>query len=563
MTKPVPYISRRSPVLGLNGCVSTDQPLATTAALEILRKGGNAVDAAIAGVAVLQVIQPYATGIGGDCFCLFYDGSQKRVKCINGSGKSPSKLTLDLVNAMGYNESHPLDDATALSATVPGAAKGWYDSHRYFGSNKVSMEEILEPAIGYAEQGFPVGPMNSAQWEVYRSKLLNMHGGKTFLVNGSDTPPSGMVLQNLPLANVLKKLAREGPSAIYRGDVAQSIVDAAVGGVLSLEDLEDHLASNENPCVVPISTTYHGVTLHTTPPPSHGAIFLEALNILEGFDLKGYDPTSAEYLHLMTEALRLSFADGLSYVADPTSGAYTGVGKMMCKEYAAQRRALISLDRVAEIDVAVSAAEQSHTTFLATSDGEGNACAFINSNFKGFGCSIVERHGFALHCRGLGFNLIPGHPNCVGPRKRPYHTLMPVIATDSSTGKLMAAMGTMGGYGQPQQNLRVLLNMLEMKMNPQEAVDMPRIMIGSGVTVHPNDYLMLEEGLSDDVVDGLKKRGHKIERVLTGRERRDLGHYHVIARGNWWCTDVLPTGSEANVYWAGCDPRSDGVAAAF
>lgn len=567
MAIPIPYVSRRSPVLGLNGCASTDQPLATAAAIEILRKGGNAVDAAIAGAAVLQVTQPYATGIGGDCFCLFYESSTKRVLGINGSGKSPSRLTLDLVNGRGYDQLHPLDDSTTLSATVPGAAKGWFDAHNTFGNKKMSMEELLAPAIQHAERGFPVGPMNSCQWSVYKEKLRRMPGGKTFLVDGNDTPTAGTVHRNVPLANVLKRLAREGPSAVYRGAVTQDIVNAAVDGVLGLEDLEEHLASNESPKMVPLSTTYRGVAVHTTPPPSHGVVFLEALNILEGFDLKAYEPTSAEYHHLLTEALRLSFADGLSSVSDPRSGIQGQVDKMTSKEYARQRRDLIRLDRAAEVKVTVSAPEQSHTTFLATADADGNACAFINSNFKGLGCSIVKEHGFALHCRGMGFNLIPGHPNCLGPNKRPYHTLMPVMVTDPSTGQFMAAMGTMGGYGQPQQNLHVLLNMLGMKMNAQEAVDWPRIMIGSGVTIHPNDPLLVEEGLPDTVVQGLLQRGHKVGGKLVGSARRDMGHFHLITRGNWWNNweGALRTDNQgaADVYWAGCDPRSDGVAAAF
>ncbi|XP_042150627.1 glutathione hydrolase-like YwrD proenzyme [Ixodes scapularis] len=569
MGDSIEFNSRRSPVLGSKAGASTDQPLASAAAIEVLQKGGNAADAAVAAAAVLQVLQPYATGIGGDCFCIFYNASDKSVRSIDGSGKSPAQLTLELLRSRGFDEKHLPDDNSGLTATVPGAVKGWFDTVENFGSKKVTMEDILEPAIRYAESGFPVAPMSAVTWEGLEDKLKGMHGGHTFLPSGR-APRSGDVLRNLALAKVLKTLGQKGPAAFYEGPVAQAVVNAvaAAGGVLSLQDLKNHLESSEDPVVPTISTTYRGVRVHTMRPPSHGAVLLEALNILEAYDLKSYGKTSGEYYHLLIEALRLAFADGLSCLSSPGHYSLTSVINMTCKKHAEDRRAFIdtkrAMDKVAASDLL--APPQFHTTFLTTVDEHGNACAFINSNFKLFGCTIVEEHGFAVHSRAMGFVGVDGHPNCVGPLKKPYHTLMPVMVTDSQSGDWMANIGCMGGYGQPQVNLQVLLGMLELGLNPQEAVDRPRVLIGQGYSFHQDDGLVLEEGLPSDVAQELKKRGHRLLGTFKGALRRRTGFAHVVTRGSWWnrsggspsCTEGRDT-----FLWFGSDPRSDGAAMAY
>ncbi|KAG0432985.1 hypothetical protein HPB47_020335 [Ixodes persulcatus] len=303
-------------------------------------------------------------------------------------------------------------------------------------------------------------------------------------------------------------LGKKGPAAFYEGPVAEAVVNAvaAAGGVLSLQDLKNHLESSEDPVVPTVSTTYRGVRVHTMRPPSHGAVLLEALNILEAYDLKSYGKTSGEYYHLLIEALRLAFADGLSCLSSPGHNSLTSVINMTCKKHAEDRRALIdtkrAIDKVAASDLL--APPQLHTTFLTTVDEHGNACAFINSNFKGFGCTIVEEYGFAVHSRAMGFVGVDGHPNCVGPLKKPYHTLMPVMVTDSLSGDWMANIGCMGGYGQPQINLQVLLGMLELGLNPQEAVDRARVMIGPGYSLHPES--LSDSGHSGSGWSGRKRR---------------------------------------------------------
>lgn len=532
-------------MLSLTGGASTDDPLATAAAVELLSQGGNAADAAVAAAAALQVLKPYATGVGGDCFALFYCNRTRRVLCIEGSGHSPAALTRELF-AAGKD--------TAMEATVPGAVKGWFDVLRHCGSGKVSMADVLTPAIRLARGGFPVGVVNAAQWGTYEKKLSSMVGGGFFL----PPPQPGEVRQNEPLAELLQRLGREGPSAFYAGAVAEAVSGAvhAAGGVLSAADLARHLREGGDGLVEPASTTYRGVRVHTAPLPSHGSVLLEALNLLEGFTLRGRDCGS--YQHLLVEALRTALADGLAWVAH--GGPAARDGRLAAKEHAASRPPL-DPDRARPWTGPVAGGEQSHTTFLVTADWRGNVCAFINSNFLGFGCTVVPEHGFAVHCRGRGFSVEAGHPNCAGPWKKPYHTLMPVLVTDESQGWL-AALGSMGGYGQPQVDLQLLLAMLERGLDPQQALDMPRFFIGHGYVLRPGDELVLDEGFPEDAANELRRRGHRLHpRRLGGLARCTSSMAHIVARGSCWDSqDSVQEGPP--VLWFGCDPRCDGVAMA-
>ncbi|EEC11535.1 gamma-glutamyltranspeptidase, putative, partial [Ixodes scapularis] len=530
---------------------------------EVLQKGGNAADAAVAAAPVLQVLQPYATGIGGDCFCIFYNASDKSVRSIDGSGKSPAQLTLELLRSRGFDEKHLPDDNSGLTATVPGAVKGWFDTVENFGSKKVTMDDILEPAIRYAESGFPVTPMSAVTWEGLEDKLKAMHGGHTFLRSGR-APRSGDVLRNLALAKVLKEAPLRNSSWQYE--------EPPLSSCCILGEKRKNKQTT-NSCIAPFHNLLSSPSgsrktgrwiRRGTGKGSHGAVLLEALNILEAYDLKSYGKTSGEYYHLLIEALRLAFADGLSCLSSPGHNSLTSVINMTCKKHAEDRRSLIdtkrAIDKVAASDLL--APPQFHTTFLTTVDEHGNACAFINSNFKGFGCTIVEEHGFAVHSRAMGFVGVDGHPNCVGPLKKPYHTLMPVMVTDSHSGDWMANIGCMGGYGQPQINLQVLLGMLELGLNPQEAVDRPRVLIGPGYS----DALFLEEDLPSGVAQELKKRGHRFLGTLKGAMRRKMGFAHVVTRGSWWNrSGGSPSYIEGRdtFLWFGSDPRCDAAAMAY
>ncbi|XP_037516319.1 glutathione hydrolase-like YwrD proenzyme [Rhipicephalus sanguineus] len=543
-----PLASRRSPVLSLDGGASTDDPLATAAAIEVLTRGGNAADAAVAAAAALQVLKPYATGIGGDCFALFYDAKTRTVRCIDGSGPSPEALTRELFVAGADS---------GMEATVPGAVKGWFDTLRHCGSGRVSMSEVLAPAVRLARDGFPVGVVNAAHWATYESKLGSLVGGGHFL----PVPRAGQLLRNEPLADVLERLGQEGAGAFYKGPVAEAVAAAVkrAGGVLEAADLLRHFVEGGDGLVVPVSTTYRGTRVHTVPFPSHGSVLLEALNILEPFELR--DVEEGTYAHLLLEALRLAFADGLAWVAHE---GLARDGLMASKEHAKSRHVDIERARQwSEADLPYTP-EQSHTVFLVTADEQGNACAFINSNFLGFGCAVVEQYGFAVHCRGRGFSAVAGHPNCAGPCKKPYHTLMPVLVTDDASGDWLAALGTMGGYAQPQVDLQIFLAMLERGLDPQSALDAPRLYIGDGRSLRVDDPLYLEEGFPGDVVEDLRRRGHRIEPLLlsaSARSTRSMAH--IVTRGSWW--DRI---SKSAVYegppilWFGCEPRSDGIAAA-
>ncbi|CAN7938090.1 unnamed protein product, partial [Ixodes hexagonus] len=530
--------------------------------LGILQRGGNAADAFVAMAAVFQVLQPYAGGVGGDCFCLFYDASEKKVYCMDGSGRSPAALTLELLLSKGFGTSVAAR-SKGLLATVPGAVKCWFDTVRSFGSGKLSMVDILKPAIHFAEEGFPVGVISSLEWGRRRSILAKIHGGKTFLKDGKFTPDPGDILKNIPMAGLLKKIAEEGPSAVYTGIVAQKIVEAvaAAGGVMTVEDLQDHLL--EPTAVPPISTTYRGTTVHTVPLPSQGAILLEALNIIEGFDLHSCREKPGDLQHLLVEALRLAYADGLSRVSDPGTGS---VSKMISKDHGRHRQELLHLDRRYHTSGNVPTMKQSGTVFTATADVMGNMCGFISSNSLYFGATIVEEYGFSVQTRGLGFNARPGHPNCAGPRKKPFHSLMPVIVTNTNSGECMTVMGTMGGTAQPQILLQVLLNQLELGLDPQRAIEEPRVQFGGIAEVHPNDPLSIEDEAGDGVIRGLTEKGHVIERVLRGLDKFQAGHVHVITRGDWWRRRNPHSQlrqSDSEVLWCGADSRCNGIAAGY
>lgn len=532
------FSSRRSPVYSRRGIVATSQPLATAAGLEILAKGGNAADAAVAAGAALNVTEPSSTGIGGDMFALFYDAKTKAVTALNGSGRAPAALTLDRLQNEGIITELP--PFHAHTVTVPGACAGWFDLIEKYGS--LSMAEILLPAIRIAEEGFPVGPITSYSWQHgAQSQLKSALNGQELTINGRGPKP-GEIFRNPGLVRTFDTVARGGKEAFYQGEIADAIVSVMkqAGGCMSAEDLESHASTWEEP----ISVTYRGLRVYECPPNGQGITALIALNILEGFDLSSLSSLSVERLHLMIQAMRLAFADSRWYVADPAFSNVPVQG-LLSKEYAKERRQLINLKRATIDPKRGTPVSSSDTVYLSVVDRFGNACSFINSNYWGFGTGIVPKGwGFTLQNRGHNFSLDPNHPNALAPRKRPYHTIIPAMVTRED-GSLYASYGVMGGFMQPQGHVQVLSALVDDGLDPQAALDLPRFCID---VEESGGRVALEESISVDVMSGLENMGHPVYPV-SGYDRSLFGRGQVILRD-----------AETGVLVAGSDPRADGCA---
>ena len=532
------FHSHRSPVYSRNGIVATSQPLATAAGLEILAKGGNAADAAVAAGAALNVTEPSSTGIGGDMFALFYSADAKRVTALNGSGRAPAALTLDRLKQDGFSSELP--PFHAHTVTVPGACAGWFDLIEKHGS--LAMSEILAPAILLAREGFPVGPLTSHSWQRgAQNQLKSALNGQEMTIDGRGPQP-GEIFRNPNLARTLELVARGGASAFYQGEIAEAIVGVIkeAGGCLSLEDLTSHTSTWEEP----ISVTYRGLRVYECPPNGQGLTALIALNILEGFDVGALASLSTERLHLMIEALRLAFADARWYVADPKFSNIP-MEELLSKEYANERRELIDLKRATVDPQRGRPVSSSGTVYLSVVDKFGNACSFINSNYWGFGTGIVPKgYGFTLQNRGHNFSLDPNHPNALQPRKRPYHTIIPAMVTRED-GSLYASYGVMGGFMQPQGHVQVLSALVDSGLDPQSALDLPRFCIDAEES---GGRVALEEGIPADVVLNLEEMGHPVYAV-SGYDRSLFGRGQVILRD-----------PETGVLCAGSDPRADGCA---
>ena len=535
----VAFESRRSPLLATAGCVATSHPLAAQAGLELLRSGGNAADAAVAAAAALNVVEPTSTGIGGDCFALFYEAATRRVHALNGSGRAPAALSVEALEGCGFTREMP--GLGVHTVTVPGAAAGWADTLRRHGRR--SLADVLAPAIRIATDGHAVAPIVAHAWRGSEALLseASPHGGE-MLLDGR-APTAGEIWRNPGLASVFTELAQGGPEAFYCGRAARAILNVSdsLGGLLSEDDLAAHRSSFE----APISTTYRGYTVYECAPNGQGLTALIALNILEGFDLRALDRTDAAYLHLLIESLRLAFADTRWYVADPEH-CPVPVEALLSKAYAAERRRLVDASKANVDPVHGSPVSGSDTVYLCAADADGNACSFINSNYVGFGTGIVPPGcGFTLQNRGAGFRLEPGHPNRLEPRKRPYHTIIPALSTDAN-GELHAAFGVMGGFVQPQGHVQVFLNLVEHGLDPQNALDAARFSIWSDP---PRGEVFLEDAIPAVAQRGLAERGHRI-RVIG-----DLGRTAVFGRGQ-----IILRDPETGVLWAGSDPRADGAA---
>jgi len=538
------FTSRRSTVFGRSGMVATSQPLATMAGIRILLKGGNAADAAVASAAALTVTEPMSTGLGGDCFVLFYDGVSRKVTALNGSGRAPAQLTLDRVLRAGAGSADFTfaDPYHPLTATVPGACAGWCDLVQRHGSMPLS--EILGPAIDLAENGFPVSPLTAYSWQKSAARLARTEGGRILTVGGRGPRP-GELFRNPALAAVLRAVAEGGRDAFYTGWIAREIASAVqkAGGVMTGEDLASHSSTWEQP----ISTTYRHVRVWECPPNGQGIAALIALNIVEGTDATAHPAMSAERLHILIEAMRLAFADARWYVADPATCSVPVAG-LLSKEYAAERRRLIDPQRARLTAQRGLPPPSADTVYFCTVDRWGNACSFINSTYMSFGTGIVPaRCGFAIQNRGANFVLDPRHPNCLAPRKRPYHTIMPGMLTAEADNSLLGPLGVMGGFMQPQGHLQVVVGLVDDRLDPQAALDRPRFFLPDA---SPKSRVLVEEGIPEEVLRGLEEKGHQVSRVA-GFDRTVFGRGQVILR-------------EADgTLIGGSDPRADGCAAGW
>ncbi|XP_056420832.1 glutathione hydrolase-like YwrD proenzyme [Hyla sarda] len=561
MTSLLEFISRRSPIVCTGGCVATNQPLATQIGLDILKRGGNAADAAVAVAAALNVTEPSSTGLGGDCFCLFYKAETKKVYGLNGSGRCPAALSLGLLKQQGFDEENPLPPTHAHNVTVPGAAAAWVDTISLFGSKKMSLGEILQPAIELAESGFPVSEVSAFEWKTTAHKLQSPSNkfGAELLINGQ-SPQHGQLFRNPSLANTFKTLSKHGKKGFYEGRIAQAIVQVVQsnGGLLDHTDLSSHVTEE----IQPISTTYKGVKVWEIPPNSQGITVLMALNMLESFSVKEMGHNSADYVHTVSEVLKHSTADCHWFCAD-SAVVPVPTEELLSKAYSAKQ--------VQHIDIKRASGDNKHgnpfdmgsdTVYFTVVDRHGNACSFINSNYMDFGTGLVpEGCGFTLQNRGNNFSLSNGHPNCLGPGKRPFHTIIPAIATNAATEDLLCSFGVMGGFMQPQGHVQVLLNMVEFGMNPQQAVDAPRFYV-EYVEKDQKWHLYLEDGFPGKIVEDLKSRGHLVHWPISGYERKRFGRGQIITKGDWWRLNEIF--SESNhVWWAGSDPRGDGCAMGY
>ncbi|KAI1475147.1 gamma-glutamyltranspeptidase [Daldinia eschscholtzii] len=588
------FASRRSVVHSTKGIVSCTQPLAAKCGIEVLEAGGNCADAAVAVAAGLNMTEPCSTGIGGDMFCLFYDAKTKKISAMNGSGRSGNKCTLETIRkALGIKDGEygkiPMSSVHAVS--VPGAAAGWYDTVQRFGSGKLSLEQILAPAIELGEKGFPVSEGVAYFWNKSEAQIrgASPNGGEILkkdpsAQNGVRAPRAGEIMKNPNLAQTFRALATEGKKGFYAGRVASELVKVVqdLGGYLELDDLTHHLETGTEP-VEPISLKFRGqnvkellkdkilgggegqdvgLELWEHPPNGQGIVALMALGIIQELEAAGKIPTwsptdfnTAPYLHAIIEALRIAFADASWFVTDPNVTKVPTPG-LISQPYLAERATLFNPDKASQvIDHGSPALQSSDTVYFAVSDSEGNAISFINSNYGGFGTCIVPKGcGFTLQNRAANFSLDATHPNVLEPRKRPYHTIIPAAVTNLHDGSLHSVFGVMGGFMQPQGHVQVLLGQIVGHLSPQQALDAPRICIGSGMSQGGQADLtvFVEEGMPQETVEGLRKLGHQIE-VVTDVERAQFGRGQIIR----WSIDPV---ENVGVWSAGSDPRGDGGA---
>ncbi|MBW2077508.1 MAG: gamma-glutamyltransferase [Deltaproteobacteria bacterium] len=487
--------AQRSVLMARRGMVASSQHLATLSGYNALSKGGNAVDAAVAMVSTLSVVETYSVGIGGDAFALIYLAKEDKLIGMNASGRAPYQATRDWFHGQGLTA---IPELGMLPVTVPGALHGWAQAVERYG--KLHLGDLLEDAIYYAETGFPVTEVTAGEWKDKEGVLLSHESSaKTYLIGGK-APRPGQVFGNKDLANTYKSIARDGTDAFYKGEICEAILDFSRknGGLLSFEDFGDHTTT----WVEPISTDYRGYTVFELPPNGQGITALEMLNILEGYDISPMGQQSPEYLHLLIEAKKLAFSDRDNLIADPEFEEIP-VDELLSREYAAMCRQKINPEKAMVPPVSPTYTGGSDTVFVTAVDGERNAVSFISSIFVPFGSGmVVDGTGIILHNRGKSFSLDPRHPNRLEPHKRPLHTIIPGMVFKG--GNFLMSFGIMGGDMQPQGHVQFLINLIDFKMNLQEAVDAPRVRHMQRMEVY------VEDGISKEIISDLAKKGHRI-----------------------------------------------------
>lgn len=532
----------RSEVIAPTGMAATSHPLATQIAIDILQNGGSAVDAAIAANAALGLMEPTGCGIGGDLFAIVWDAKTKKLHGLNASGRSPKSLTWDYFQKNGYEE---VPSHGPLPVSVPGCVDGWFELHKKFG--KLPMDKVLDPAIRYAREGFPVTELIGYYIQRSAPFLSKYPGFSDVFMPGGEAPDKGDIFKNPALANTYEKLAKNGRDAFYKGDIARTIAKyiKEQGGFLSYEDLAGHTSE----WVEPVGTNYRGYDVWELPPNGQGIAALQILNILEQYDVASMGFGSEEYIHLFTEAKKLAYEDRAKFYADMAFNQVP-VDKLVSKDYAKERAQLIR-DRAGR-SYPAGKLKDGDTIYLTVADKEGNMVSLIQSNYRGMGSGMTPPGlGFILQDRGELFNIRDkNHFNAYAPGKRPFHTIIPAFVTKD--GKPWLSFGVMGGAMQPQGHVQIIVNLIDFGMNLQEAGDAPRMQhLGSsqptGEEMTDGGTLYLESGFDYETIRELKKRGHRISFDLGG-----YGGYQAIKKDE-----------ENGVYYGASESRKDGQASGY
>ncbi len=532
----------RSEVIARQGMAATSHPLATQVAIDILKNGGNAIDAAIAANACLGLMEPTGNGIGGDLFAIVWDAKTRKLYGINASGRSPYALKKQYFLDNGLTAIPPRGP---LPVSVPGCVDGWFELHGKFG--KLPMERILQPTIDYAREGFPLSEIIAHAWALNARVLKDYPGFREVFMPGGRVPEKGDIFRNPYLANTLEKIARDGRDAFYKGEIARTMVDyiREQGGFLSMKDLADHTSE----WVEPVSTNYRGYDVWELPPNGQGIAALQILNILEQHDISSMGFGSTKYMHLFTEAKKLAYEDRALFYAD-MDFSDVPVETLVSKGYARERAHLIDPERAAR-SYPAGKLKDGDTIYLTVADEDGNMVSLIQSNFRGMGSGMTPPGlGFILQDRGELFSLEKDHFNEYEPHKRPFHTIIPAFVTKD--GKPYMSFGVMGGAMQPQGHVQILVNMIDFGMNLQEAGDAPRMQhLGSsqptGEEMLDGGTLYLESGFDYESIRELEKMGHRIE-------------YAVGIYGGY---QAIMLDSVNKVYFGASESRKDGHAAGF
>ena len=527
--RPAGHIrSTRSIAYATNGMIATSQALASSAGLKALQDGGNAIDAAITAAGVLSVVEPSMTGIGGDLFAIVWDAKTKRLHALDSCGRSAHAATPDEYARRGLRE---MPGGGPLTVNVPGVVEGWHQLLNRFGT--IAIGKALEPAIRYARDGFPVQAIIAADWKACEQRLADDPAAAQTFLRGGRAPAAGEIFANPNLSRSLELIGRDGRDAFYNGPISRAIASDMEWrrGLLDEHDFRTHTAD----WVDTISTNYRGYDLHEMPPSTQGFVALEMLNILEGFDIEALGHNSANYLHLVTEAKKIAFADRAAYLADRDAMPKGMLATLISKDYAANRRNEIDRKKTHAYDPAAVLADRGDTVYLTAADRDGNVVSLIQSLFASFGAGIVAGDtGIALQNRGSGFTLASGHPNQIGPHKRPLHTLVPAMLLKD--GKPWVSFGVMGGDNQAQAHAQIVTKLVDFGMDIQTA--------GESARMRHGDVLWLESAIDEEVRGALEARGHTLS-----NGRGMMGGFQGIM--------IDP---ESGVLMGGSDPRKDGLA---